>query len=102
MTSLSCEIRSAVNHGHFILKINRIIYFVSLHDFLSCTVLSVLNLCAVLRRTAKKEALRIGCEGWRTPAPFRTHDAAVPQSVETHTLINMDAYRLRRRAGAVP
>ena len=107
MTSSSCEIRSAVNHRYFILKVNHGCFILYLHTT-SCPArfCSVLNLCAVLRRTAKIEALRICCEGWRMPAPFRTHDvvggrthvdlhwcvsapppywsgsAAVPQSVE--------------------
>ena len=75
-------------------------YFVSVHDFLPCTIL----LCAEFMRRApangknRSSALLRGL----MPAPFRTHDAADPQSVDAHTLINIGAYRLRRRTGADP
>ncbi len=58
------------------MKINRgfILYFVA--DFLPRTICSVLNLCAVLRRPAKIEALRMCCGGLPdagvVPEPFRS------------------------------
>ncbi len=58
---------------------------VSVSDFLSCSICSVLN-CIVLRQPAKIEVLCVCCGRSRSLELRCSRDAAQPQSVEAHTL----------------
>ncbi len=58
---------------------------VSVSDFLSCLICSVLN-CIVLRQPAKIEVLCVCCGCSRSLELRCSRDAAQPQSVEAHTL----------------
>ncbi len=80
----------------FVLKINPKFYCVSVPDFLSCTIYSVLNCCVVLRHPAKN----------RSPAyllqralDHRSCDRVGMQPVEAHTLTRIETYQLHCRSG---
>lgn len=77
-----------------VMKISRLFYFVSVHDFLSSTICYELNCCAMLRHSAKIEALHIccvqkaravpelGCSRWKHKRRLelkRIGSAAVPE-----------------------
>ncbi len=53
------EIWSGINTEYFILKLARCFNVVSVSNFLSCTICSVLNCCILFYHPAKIEALRI-------------------------------------------
>ncbi len=67
----------------FILKLTRCFNDVSVSDFLSSLICSMLNYCNVFRHPAKTEALRICCGGlWITGAvtKYKRNAAAVSGS----------------------
>lgn len=50
-------------HSFYILKIDRMLYFVSIADILSHTICSILNCCVALRDPSKIGPLHISCMG---------------------------------------
>lgn len=75
----------------FVFSINGMLYFVSIPDFLSRTMSSVLNCCVVLWHPASIEALPINCGGLRLLELWTCSQQAQPQlqPVETDAAVYM-------------